>query len=303
MNPVHVDLASVDLNLLLAFEALWAERNVTRAGRKLGLSQPAMSGALARLREMLHDPLFLRGRAGLVPTERCSVLAAPLSKALLDIRHALAGTAFEPKTTARRLSLGAVDAAIAVLVPGVAARFVRQAPHAQLGISAIDPTRAVDLVEAGVLDLALTPRLRPSSTVKQRTLFPIPLWVAMRPGHPLARATPSLQALAKFPRLSVSFEGAPQAAGLAVEPTLTVSSFLAAPHLLAGCDAWAVLPGPFAKKLVRDGALVGRPMPARQQRQRLALHMVWPEAQDAAPASKWLRGLVLEAAAEIAGAQ
>src|SRR5258707_977605 len=106
-------LSAVDLNLLLAFEALFAERNVTRAGRRLGLSQPAMSGALARLRVMLRDPLFIRTRTGLMPTERCTMLAAPLSKALLDIRNALAGVAFDPKTTERQLTLGAVDAAIA----------------------------------------------------------------------------------------------------------------------------------------------------------------------------------------------
>ena len=67
MATVHSSLAAVDLNLLLAFEALWAERSVTLAGRRLGLSQPAMSGALARLREMLGDPLFIRSRSGLQP--------------------------------------------------------------------------------------------------------------------------------------------------------------------------------------------------------------------------------------------
>src|SRR6185295_5615138 len=80
MTSVHPSLVAVDLNLLLAFEALWAERSVTRAGRRLGLSQPAMSGALARLRDMMSDPLFVRGRTELMPTERCAALAAPLAK-------------------------------------------------------------------------------------------------------------------------------------------------------------------------------------------------------------------------------
>ncbi len=291
MTMVHTALSSIDLNLLVAFEALWAERSVTRAGRRLGLSQPAMSGALARLRSMLGDPLFVRGRAGLQPTERCETLAAPVSKALLDLRNALAGTAFEPTTTERQLTVGAVDAAIAVVMPRVAGRFAAEAPRAKLSVTAIDPARAVDLVEAGAVDVAITPRVRPSSTVKQRLLFPLELKVAVRPGHPLARGGLGAKALAGFPRLQVSFGGGPPAAAL------TVSSFLAVPHVLAECDAWAVLPGPFADKLARQGAVVARPAPPQLEAPKLALRMVWAEAQDASPASRWLRGLILQAAA------
>lgn len=282
-----------DLNLLLAFEALWTERSVTRAGRRLGLSQPAMSGALARLRAMLNDPLYVRGRAGLVPTERCEALAGPLSQALRDIRNALGRTAFDPATTDRRLTIGAVDAAIAVVLPGVAARFTALAPRAQLAIVAIDPARAVDLVEAGTLDVALTPRVRPSSTVKQRVLFPIEPMVAFRPAHPLAQGLLSAQRLKKYPRLQVSFAGLPPEPGAA----LSVSAFLAAPHLLAETDAWAILPGPFAAKLARAGTLIARALPPPFVRPRLALRMIWPETHDASPASRWLRGLILEAAA------
>lgn len=298
MTPAHPSLAAVDLNLLLAFEALWAERSVTRAGRRLGLSQPAMSGALARLRTMLADPLFVRGRGELVPTERCSALAAPLSKALLEIRNALAGTTFDPATTERELTLGAVDAAIAVVIPRVAGRFAELAPRAQLIVSAIDPARAVDLVEAGSLDVALTPRVRPSSSVKHRALFPLELWLATRAGHPLTRRRRlSAQDLAAFPRLQVSFGGSPPAAGaLRIRPALSVSSFLAAPHVLAECDAWALLPAPFARKLSQGGELDVRPLPPALRRPTFSLRMVWPLAHDASPASRWLRSLVVDAA-------
>lgn len=277
-------MTDLDLNLLLAFEALWAERSVTRAGRRLGLSQPAMSGTLARLRAMLGDPLYVRGRVELVPTERCAALAGPLSKALLDIRHALAGNAFDPATTDRVLTLGAVDAAIAVVVPGVAKRFLAEAPHARLNVIAIDPARAVDLVEAGALDVALTPRVRPSSTVKQRVLFALDFLLAVRRGHPAVRGAP----VAKFPRLQVSFAGAPVG-----KAAVSVSSFLAVPHLLAQSDAWAALPAPFARKLEQDGVIVARPLPSEIPKPKLTMRMVWSEAQDTSPASRWLRGLVL----------
>jgi DNA-binding transcriptional LysR family regulator len=296
----HPQLAALDLNLLIAFEALWEERSVTRAGRKLGLSQPAMSGALSRLRTMLSDPLFVRGRAELVPTERCAALAAPLSKALLDIRNALAGTAFDPATTEQELTLGAVDAAIAVVIPHVAGRFAELAPRALLTVRAIDPARTVDLVEAGTLDLALTPRVRPSSTVKQRALFPLELWLTVRRDHPLARGPLTPQRLAAHPRLQVSFDGSPPTAGmLGVRPTLSVSSFLAVPHILAASRAWSLLPAPFARKLTADGPFVARPIPSPTRRPEVSLRMVWPLTHDASPASRWLRSLVLEAAATI----
>lgn len=284
----------MDLNLLLAFEALWAERSVTRAGRRLGLSQPAMSGTLARLREMLGDPLFLRTRAALQPTARCAELAAPVSKALLDLRNALAGKTFEAATTEQHLTLGGVDAALAVITPGLVGRVTKSAPQARLSITAIDPARAVDLIEAGAIDIALTPKVRPSAIVKQRVLFQLELLFAVRPGHPLARGALTAEALAKHPRLQVAFDGAP-----ASRAPLSVSSFLAVPHLLAESDAWAVLPAPFAKKLAKQGQLVVRELPERLPRPRLTMHMLWHAAQDTAGASRWLRNLILEQTHEL----
>jgi DNA-binding transcriptional LysR family regulator len=168
-------------------------------------------------------------------------------------------------------------------------------------VTAIDPARAVELVEAGALDVALTPRARQSSTVKQRVLFALDLWVAMRRDHPLTRGTLTRRALARYPRLAVSFDGSPPTAGaVGIKPALSVSAFLAAPDVLAECDAWAVLPGPFARKLVNKGAIGARPMPPPLPKPKLALRMVWPEAQDASPASRWLRALIVEAAGAIA---
>lgn len=254
-----------------------------------------MSGTLSRLRAMLGDDLFLRGRAGLQPTARCADLAPPLLKALLDLRNALKGRAFDPKTTDLQLTLGAVDAAIAVVVPPLVGRLTAVAPNAQLVVSPIDPARAVDLVEAGLLDVALSARVRPSSTVMQRVLFPLELMLVVRPGHRLVRAKLTPQALARFPRIGVSFDGAPPGAGMfATRPAVSVSSFLAVPHLLGASDTWAVVPEPFARKLAAEKTVVARPLPAGLPRPQLTMYMLWPEGQDAAPASRWLRELIIQ---------
>ena len=94
----HMDIAGFDLNLMKAFDALYAERHVTRAGSRIGLSQSAMSGALTRLRELLGDELFVRTPSGMQPTPRAHDLAGPVSDALRLLRSALQADSFDPAT-------------------------------------------------------------------------------------------------------------------------------------------------------------------------------------------------------------
>lgn len=284
------NLASMDLNLLVAFEALWVERSVTAAGRRLGLSQPATSGALARLREMLGDRLFIRGRRGLEPTDRCLELAGPLTKALVDLRNVLAGSSFEPATTTRTFRIGAVDAAMAAFVPKIANQALKEAPRAQLQIVAINPARAVEMLDGGALDLALSVVASPSATVRSRSLFRVDFVVAVRPRHPLVGGPVDLAALQEFPRAHVAFEGMP------APPTCQVllGSFLAVPPLLRESDAWALLPKPYAEVLRAERILATLPAPAGLSHPSLQMQLLWPDAQDAAPASRWLRGIILD---------
>jgi DNA-binding transcriptional LysR family regulator len=281
-------LATFDLNLLVAFEALWVERSVTGAGRRLGLSQPAASAALARLREMLGDRLFVRGKSGLEPTERCAELAAPISRTIVELRNTLAGSSFDPATTTRQIRIGAVDAAIAVWIPRLLARTMREAPNARVQVVAIDPTRATHALEDGTLDLALSPVQRPSSSVRGRALYKVDFVVAVRSSHPLTRKRKNAS-LDAFPRVHVQFEGMqpPQA-------PVILSSYLAVPPILAHSDAWALLPRPYAEALAKDGVLAMLPLPDGFKRSAMMMQMLWPEAQDAAPASKWIRGILVE---------
>jgi DNA-binding transcriptional LysR family regulator len=285
------NLATMDLNLLVAFEALWVERSVTGAGRRLGLSQPATSGALARLRDMLGDRLFLRGKHGLEPTDRCAELAGPLCKSLVALRNAMAGSAFDPLTTTRQLRIGAVDAAIAVLLPEVLRRTMTEAPHARVQVVAINPTRATEALDDGAIDLALSPLPSPSASVRSRPLYPVEFVVSVRAAHPLARPRRDRAALPSFPRVHVAFEGQPE-----VKAAVLLSSFLAVEPVLAQSDAWALLPRPYAERLRRAGAIATFAPPASMAVPRLQMQLLWPDAQDASPASRWLRGLVIEAA-------
>jgi DNA-binding transcriptional LysR family regulator len=312
------DLAAYDLNLLVAFEALYTERSVTRAGRRLGLSQPATSGALARLREMLSDELFVRGKEGLVPTERCAELAPPIAKALIDLRAALTGGTFDPKTTTRTFTIAGVDAVLGVLAPPLLAAIHAAAPSARVIVLPIDPQDAITYAEEGAVDLALAPIPLVPTTVGARELFEVTGVLAMRPGHPLAKGplakgprtkgkqepVVTLEDLTRFPQIMVSFVGSSRSAiddllareGKKRHVAFVVTSFLAVPHVLAETDALAVLPAPLAKKLVAQGTITTAPLPAGVPFPSLRMRMIWPLAHDAAPASKWLRDLVIQIA-------
>src|SRR5580700_8656697 len=106
-----------DLNLLIVFDAVMQERNVTRAGEQIGLSQPAMSHALNRLRYLLDDELFVRTPTGMAPTPRAETLAAPLRSALSEVRLALEPAQFDPATSDRHFTLAVNNYAAALIVP------------------------------------------------------------------------------------------------------------------------------------------------------------------------------------------
>ncbi len=127
-----VKLAAVDLNLLVVFDAVMEEGSVTRAGHRLGLSQSAMSHALARLRHLLKDDLFVRSPSGMVPTPRAEQLAAPVRVALDGLRQSLEPTEFDPSTATRTFRVAVDNYAAIVLVAPLATRVIKIAPRVTL---------------------------------------------------------------------------------------------------------------------------------------------------------------------------
>lgn len=301
-------MASIDLNLLVAFEALHRERSVTRAGRRLGLSQPAASAVLARLRAAFGDELFVRTPRGLEPTPRAEALAGPVGRALADLRAALDEGDFDPARSADTFRLGAVDAVLSVLLGRVGARVLSEAPSARLVVRPVDPGQVCDLFEAREIDLALCPLRDPPAHVGAEDLFAIDLVVATRPGHPLTRgraaAKVSANDLARFPHVAVSFAGpgrsaideALAAAGLERHVAAVLGSFLAVPHLLATSDAVAIVPGPFARAFAAKGLLACVALPPELPQPKLMMRLLWPTRLERSAPHLWLRGVIAEAA-------
>jgi DNA-binding transcriptional LysR family regulator len=145
-----MDVTGFDLNLLKAFDALYAERHVTHAGQRIGLSQSAMSGALTRLREVFKDELFVRSPTGMQPTPRADDLASPVSAALRLMRDVLQADTFEPATADHTVTLAMTDYAAFVLLPPLLARLAIEAPASMCGcaVFSAEPKRSICSIAA-----------------------------------------------------------------------------------------------------------------------------------------------------------
>src|SRR5688572_26508336 len=131
----EIDLSRVDLNLLVLFEAVLAERHVGRAADKLHLSSSAVSHGLGRLRRLLNDPLFLRTPKGVMPTGRALEIAAPIAEILARVKSVVAmAVPFDPATSTRRFTIGAPDAVLAVFVPALLEELRRTAPSIDISV-------------------------------------------------------------------------------------------------------------------------------------------------------------------------
>lgn len=260
LNLAH--LARVDLNLLVLFHTVLQEGHVGRAAGLLNLTPSAASHGLRRLRELLHDPLFLRTPKGVVPTERALALREPVLQ-MLSVAQAALDTAqpFDAATSQRRFILGAPDAVLAGTVKPLLARLSELAPQVDIGVVHLMPgpppaakgespwSDGLRQLEERTLDLALLPLPAPPPRFVARTLYDESFVVAMRKGHPFARQ-PSEAAFCAARHLLVSQSGEARGfvddtlarRGRSRRIALTVPSFMMALEHLAGSDLLATVP-------------------------------------------------------------
>jgi LysR family transcriptional regulator, mexEF-oprN operon transcriptional activator len=152
----HANLSRLDLNLLVAFDALLTERSVTRAAARIGLGQSAMSHNLARLRTLFGDELLTRGADGMRPTPRALALADPVRVTLAQIQAAvLQREAFDPSTADRVFRIGLADSIEVALIPGLMARLRRAAPDVSLRLRSINRLSVLEELDSGRLDLGI----------------------------------------------------------------------------------------------------------------------------------------------------
>jgi DNA-binding transcriptional LysR family regulator len=303
MSMVHV--RDLDLNLLLAFNALATERHVTRAAREVGVTQSAMSHSLARLRAHLGDPLFVRSPRGLLPTPRALALEGPIRNALEDLDRAFAPPeVFAPETLRRTFVVAATDYAEIVLLPPLLERLRGVAPHVILRLRAT-PTLPEGELESGAVDVVLSPARNLTPRLLAPRLFDEQFVCVVREGHPTVKARLTLERFVALDHLLISVQGTPggpvddalKREGLSRRVALYVPHFLSAAMLVAKSDLVLTVASRIAKLMAPMLGLrvFPTPVPVRP----FAIHQIWHERHQKDPAHAWFRGLVAEVAKEV----
>jgi len=314
MSPLT--LRTLDLNLLKVFDAIMAERSLTKAAQQLALTQPAVSNALRRLREALGDELLVRKGRHLEPTARALEMWAAVRTALQQLQAALAPSVFDPATATTTFILTMADATAAELMPGLLAVITAQAPGISLRVVPLttrDPRR---LLDEGQADLALghfpaviadlTHRAQSGEAVSflRHRLFTGDYVCVMRRDHPLAEGPLTLDRYCAARHLLVSFSGravgfmddALATLGRTRHIVLTVNQFFTAGKVVAHSDLLTVLPRHFVRVTGAEDLLVLRELPFTAP--LVQVDALWHLRKDGASAHAWLRAHIALLAAQ-----
>jgi DNA-binding transcriptional LysR family regulator len=298
LNKTAPKLGAIDLNLLVVFDAIMRDRSVTRAGQRLGLSQPAMSHALTRLRHMLKDELFVRSPNGMMPTPRAEELATPIRSALEGLQQSLEPVQFEPSKATASFRIAVDNYAAIVLVAPIAAHIVRIAPGVTLDFRPSGTLNVPELLDRSELHLAIGPSGAQGERFSFRRLLQDQFVVVHRKGHPAAKAQEfSPEKLATLPQLEISSakfgtdfaDSAPARPKPALKPAMR-APFLSAAQILATSDLILVLPLNVAKNMAKSHPLVFHRL--SRSPKPIEANMIWLRRLDNQPAHAWLRGVI-----------
>jgi DNA-binding transcriptional LysR family regulator len=296
MNP------RLDLNLLPIAVALYDERSVSRTARRLGMSQPAVSAALARLRKAFGDPLFIRSGRGMQPTPRAQSLIAPTREVLGRVdREVLAALSFDPAAAKTTFTLALSDVGEMVFLPRILQGLQRLAPHATVRSVSPPPPELRGGLEAGEIDLAIGyfPDLETTNFFRQR-LFSHHFCCLIRADHPLAAKRLSIRQFIALKHVAVRAAGRSQElfhrflAAKKIHPTvvLVTPHFMSLPAIVGKSDLIATVPHAIGMYFSGCGTNVKAVLPPFPDAPRIELKQHWHRKAHHDGRNQWLRKLV-----------
>jgi DNA-binding transcriptional LysR family regulator len=291
-------LADVDLNLLRLFDAVYAARSVSRAAESLGLTQPAASQGLTRLRALIHDPLFMRTAGGVRPTPKADRLAPAVSHALATLEAALGESVrFDPATSQRTFRIHMSDIGEGRFLPELMLALRGRAPGVRVETLPLPRDEIADALDSGRIDFAFgfLPMVREGPRAE---LLRDRYVVLLRAGHPFVRkqrrGAQLLRALRELEFVNVRTHGDTlrilQALDLQDRLRLTTEHFLVLPGIVRATDLAVVMPGNIAEGFAAHGgyAVVEPPLPGRE----FVVSLHWSRRFQADPANTWMRELI-----------
>jgi DNA-binding transcriptional LysR family regulator len=298
-----MQLHSLDIKLLAIFDSVLRHKSLTLAGESMGLTQPAMSQSLLKLRKYFKDPLFVRTTHGMEPTPRALELAEPVALILDTVKGKLERLpAFDPMTSERTFSLSCSDIGAASFVPPILARFKKVAPRAKLRTAALNAKEVRDGLEAGDVDISIGAYPDFGAGIFQQRLYKETVVCVVRPDHPSVKSSLTKDQFAALPHILVSGVGTGHSY-TAIEKLLTglipldhialrLPSFLAAASIVRNTDMILALPRGSGTKLIADLGLKAFDPPIEIP--LLQINQYWHERYHHDAAHKWFRGLLAE---------
>ena len=298
-----VDLRRFDLNLLVAFDVLMRELNVSRAAEKMFMTQSSMSHVLHRLRQQLNDPVLVRTTSGMKPTERALALVEPVRAILREVEQVIrAPAAFDPRTSQRRFVIAATDYMEFLLLAPLIQRISQVAPGVDIHVKRTETTFPVEPLETGDLDtvLGFQAILKPPALFLSQVLFNDRMVCAVRADHPAVAEGISLGEYVTLPHMLISRTGVKWGVidewlaeqGLERRIALIVPHFLSAPFIVAKTELVLSLPLRIAERFSRLAPLKILPVPIELPAYDLV--MVWHPVREKEPAHRWLREKIVE---------
>jgi len=294
-----MDIRGMDLNLLVAFDSMIEHRSVTRAAEAMGLSQPAMSAAVARLRKAFGDPLFVKTGAEMRATPRAIDLAVPIRRVVDTVRsEILQLSAFDPITSTRTFTIITPDIGEINFLPRVLSRMATHAPHANLRTLSMPRHATSEALESGGADLAVGyfPDLHKAGFFQQR-LFRNELVCIVRRDHPSIKRTIALKAYLAASHAVVRPEGREHVfeqflhgRNLQRRVVVEIAHFMSLLPILTSTDLVATVPRDLADVCARHAPIKILQCPIKTP--PIEVHQFWHRRFHREPANVWLRGVI-----------
>ncbi len=301
-----MNLNKVDLNLFIVFDAIYTEANLTRAGQIVGITQPAVSNALARLRETFNDPLFVRTAQSMVPTPMAQNIIGPVRNALQLLRVSVQESrTFNPLQANKTFRISMTDLTEAVVLPPLFQRLRRLAPNVKIESMLAKRRETTKELAAGRLDFAMDAPLNTDPQVRHVKLLEDRYVCAMRRGHPLAKDKLSVEEYLSLSHIHISSRrsGLGMVAlalgkmGQQRKIALRSQHYMMATQVIQQTDMAVTVPERFARR--HDLYQVPLPVDIPP----LETHIYWHESTDQDPANRWMREQMIEIAQQVTAAQ
>ena len=294
----NMNLKETDLNLFIAFDVIYTEKNLTKAGQVLGITQPAVSNALSRLRELFGDDLFIRTSKGMIPTPVANQIIKDVRSALSLIQNTISETEkFDPSIAEMTFKISIGDSSEYRLLPLLIKELAEIAPKIKVETYLTPRKDAPRELASGTIDFSIDPPVHSDPHLKHEKIYEEDYVMIVRKDHPiLSLKEITIEDYLKLSHIHISnrktglghVDMALYRLGLSRDISLRAQHFLVAPYIVEQSDLAITTTKGFAV----DRDLAWRELPFEIE--PLILHLYWHEAKDSDPSTKWMKDLMLK---------